>query len=166
MSPATDADPSRAQQAAPDPVVQLGFLSGQLGHALRRAQATMLVDLQPKLAAEGFRPIQFVVLEVLGHNPGLRQARVSAALGMKHTNLVPLLDELEQRGLMQRRKVMADRRASALFLTEAGSQATERLRRIVAEHEARFAARLGPHGRHELLGLLQRLTDPGFDPGR
>jgi len=102
---------------------------------------------------------------VLRHNPGLRATQVAAALGIKRTNFVPLLDGLEARGLAERRRVKGDRRASALFLTEQGAETLGRLERRVAAHEAKFAARLGPNGPTQLLSLLQRLTDPAFDPG-
>lgn len=146
-----------------DAAIDLGPLSTLLGYALRRAQVTVFNDFHRRFAAEDIRPAQYSVLQVLKHNPGLRQVQVSFALGIKRTNFVPLLDTLEQRGLAERRKVVGDRRAFALFLTPAGAALLDRLDAIVAAHEAKFVARIGAEGKATLLGLLTRLTDRGCD---
>ena len=147
------------------PAVDLGPLPGLLGYALRRAQLAVVQDLQQHFAEAGIRPGQFSVLVVLRNNPGLRATQVAAALGIKRTNFVPLLDALEARGLAERRRVAGDRRATALFLTEAGAGLVAGLEPLVQRHEAKFIARLGPEGRYQLLGLLHRLTEAAFDPG-
>jgi DNA-binding MarR family transcriptional regulator len=144
--------------------VDLGPLPGLLVFALRRAVAAVSHDFQSGFEAAGIRPNQFAVLLVLRHNPGLRQSQVSFALGIKRTNFVPLFDELERRGLAERRKVPGDRRAAALFLTKAGSDLLGKLERLAEEHEARMAARLGPGGKPQLLSLLHQLGDRAFDP--
>ena len=144
--------------------VDLGPLGRGLGFALRRAQAAVVEDFLARFSAEDIRPNQFAVLTVLRHNPGLRQTQASFALGIKRTNFVPLIDELERRGLVERRQVAGDRRAAALFLTKDGGALLNRLERIGAEHDARFVARVGgadPFG--GLLGLLHRISDRAFD---
>ncbi len=79
--------------------VDLGPLAEGLGFALRRAQAAVAEDFSRRFGPEDIRPSQFAVLTVLRQNPGLRQTQVSFALGIKRTNFVPLIDELERRGL-------------------------------------------------------------------
>ena len=145
--------------------VDLGPLPGLIGYALRRAQLAVFQDFHRHFAEADIRPAQFSVLVVLQHNPGLRATQVATALGIKRTNFVPLFDGLEARGLAERRRVTGDRRASALFLTDSGAEMVARLEGLVARHEAKFAARLGVEGRFQLMGLLHRLTEAGFDPG-
>ncbi len=146
------------------PPVDLGPLTNLLGYALRRAQIAVFADFHRRFAAEDIRPAQFSVLQVLRHNPGLRQAKVSAALGVKRTNFVPLFDVLETRGLAERRKVPGDRRASALFLTSAGEALLDRLDATIAAHEERFVARVGGQdAKDRLLVLLHRLVEPDAD---
>ena len=108
---------------APDGVgvVDMGPLARWIGFALRRAQAAVAEDFSCRFGAEDIRASQFAVLMVLRQNPGLRQAQVSFALGIERTNFVPLFDELERRGLAERRRVPGDRRAAALFLSEDGA---------------------------------------------
>src|SRR5579859_490003 len=143
--------------------VDLGSLAATLGFALRRAQAAVTADFARCFAEEEIRPSQFAVLTVLRHNPGLRQTQVSFALGIKRTNFVPLIDELERRALAERRRVPGDRRAAALFLTRDGATVLDRLQAIAREHEARFVERAGGTDEHAtLLRLLRRISDRGF----
>jgi DNA-binding MarR family transcriptional regulator len=156
MSQISDPEPGPPSEEQ----VDLGPLPDLLGYVVRRAQIAIFTDFHDRFAADDIRPTQYSVLQVLKHNPGLRQTQVSAALGVRRTNFVPLLDGLEQRGLAERRRVEGDRRAFALYLTEAGAALLTRLDALVAEHEAMFTSRIGEAGKRQLLDLLQRLTDP------
>lgn len=143
-----------------DAAIDLGPLAAMLHHALRDAQAQVLEELQASFAVEDMRPLPFAILVVLARNPGLRQIQVGFALGIQPTNLVPLIDGLEQRGLAERRVVPGDRRARGLFLTKLGAETLARLEANAAAHEFRLAERLGPGGREQLLSLLCRLARP------
>ena len=68
-------------------------------------------------------PSQFNVLNLLRLNPaGLSQTDLSRQLIMHRSNLTGLVDRLEQRGLVARREVAADRRAYSVVLTAAGTK--------------------------------------------
>ena len=156
-------DPASGRKpvAAAVDAADLGPLGGLLGVALRRAQAAVARDLKQRLRGEGIRPADYPVLVVLALNPGLRASRVALALGIKRTNFVPVLDGLERRGLVERRAVEGDRRAAALFLTEAGVAMLGRLRPLIEQHQAEFHARLGAEGHSRLIELLRGLAGPG-----
>jgi DNA-binding MarR family transcriptional regulator len=71
----------------------------------------------------GISPSQFNVLNLLRLNPdGLSQTDLSRQLIMHRSNLTGLVDRLEQRGLVARREVAADRRAYSVVLTAAGTK--------------------------------------------
>ena len=71
----------------------------------------------------GISPSQFNVLNLLRLNPGgLSQTDLSHQLIMHRSNLTGLVDRLEQRGLVARREVAADRRAYSVVLTAAGAK--------------------------------------------
>jgi DNA-binding MarR family transcriptional regulator len=71
----------------------------------------------------GLSPSQFNVLNLLRFNPsGLSQTDLSRQLIMHRSNLTGLVDRLEQRGLVARREVAADRRAYNVVLTVAGTK--------------------------------------------
>jgi DNA-binding MarR family transcriptional regulator len=138
--------------------VDLGPLTGLIGYMLRRAQIAVFQDIFRTFAEVGIRPAQFSVLTVIAHNPGRTQSQVSAALGIKRTNFVALLDSLERRGLAVRRPAPTDRRSHALHLTDAGKAAVRRLNKKVDKLEASMISQIGKDGRVALLALLHRLA--------
>ena len=82
-------------------------------------------------------PSQFNVLNLLHLTPdGLSQTELSRQLIMHRSNLTGLVDRLEQRGLVARREVAADRRAYSVVLTPAGTQL---LREILPRYYAEAA---------------------------
>jgi DNA-binding MarR family transcriptional regulator len=144
---------------APAPEVDIGALTCLIGYMLRRAQIAVFHDVFRAFAEVGIRPAQFSVLTVLAHNPGRTQSQVAAALGIKRTNFVALIDSLERRGLAQRRPAPSDRRSHALHLTDAGKATVRRLNRMVDKLEAGMIRRIGRDRRVVLLQLLSQLAE-------
>ncbi len=71
--------------------------------------------------------------------------------------MVGLVDALEQRGVLERRRG-EDRRTNGLWLTRAGRAMLARVKRRIAQHEKRVGARLSPAERAQLLALLGKLS--------
>lgn len=141
--------------------VDMGPLTEYLGYALRRAQMSAVAEFLEAFAEVDLRPTQFAVLTLIAGNPGVRQTEVCAALGIQKANFVPLLNELERRGLASRKSVAADRRSSALHLTPLGNSTLQRARAIHEVYENRFVTRLGRRGRDQLLALLNKVMEAG-----
>jgi DNA-binding MarR family transcriptional regulator len=141
--------------------VDLGPLTDYLGYALRRAQMAAVGEFLEAFADMDLRPTQFAVLTLIDANPGVRQTEVCAALGIQKANFVPLLNELERRGLALRKSVAADRRSSALHLTALGNSTLQRACAVHEVYESRFVTRLGRRGRDQLLALLNKVMDVG-----
>jgi DNA-binding MarR family transcriptional regulator len=139
--------------------VDLGMLPELIGFMLRRAQIAVFQEIFPLFSEVDIRPAQFSVLVVIERNPGLTQSQVSAALGIKRTNFVALLDSLEQRGLAERQARAGDRRSHALYLTDRGKTVMRRLRQLVDIEERRLVERIGETGRRQLIDLLLRLIE-------
>lgn len=133
--------------------VDLGRLTNLVGYTLRRAQMAAFRNFTRRFADLDVRPTQLGVLTVVARNPGLTQSRVGASLGIKRANLVPLLNGLEDRGLIDRARA-SDRRSHALHLTAAGDALLAECARREAVHEADLAAIIGPAGRDRLIALL------------
>jgi DNA-binding MarR family transcriptional regulator len=129
--------------------------------ALRRASAKVNQDFQDAIGDDAIRPSAYAALLLLRAHPGIRQSQLSPMLGIRRTNLVPLLAELTTNGLCERKPVEGDRRIAALFLTSAGTAMLQRCETACARHESRMEALLGPGGRDRLLMLLHRLAAPG-----
>jgi DNA-binding MarR family transcriptional regulator len=141
----------------------LAFLLSQVGiHASRRfAERISAADLNPPL---------FRVLNLVAAAEGQSQQAIGAAIEIPASRMVALVDELEQRGLVERRPDPEDRRVRALFLTAKGKRCLKRGREIAAEHEEELTAGMTPTDRKRLLALLQRIVDEqalgkGVHPG-
>jgi len=161
-SPMRKARKSAGQQGASPEAprdVDLAPLTSFVGYAVRRAQVAVFGDFLDSLREVELRPAQFAVLMVISHNPGLRQADVCGGLGIQKANFVPLINELEFRGLVVREPGVADRRSYALHLTPEGRTLLHRARELQAAHEARLTERIGKGGRIQLLDLLHKLVD-------
>jgi len=154
------ARPRRSKHApARAPEVDIGALTCLIGYMLRRAQIAVFQDVFRVFATVGIRPAQFSVLTVIARNPGRTQSQVAAALGIKRTNFVALIDGLERRGLAERRPAPSDRRSHALHLTDTGRATVRRLNRMVERLEAGMIRRIGRDRRAVLLELLSRLAE-------
>jgi DNA-binding MarR family transcriptional regulator len=149
---------SRAQDRAEPGVdaqsVDLGRLTGHLGYFVRRAQLWIFQDFIRTLAEVDIRPAQYSVLLVIEANAGLSQATLAQTLGIERARLVRLLDGLETRNFVQRRRSKTDRRSHTLSLTAQGRSALGRIKAMADEHEARLAQKVGSKRRKTLLRLL------------
>jgi len=141
----------------------VAFLLAQLGAyaAERFGERAAVLDFS--------RP-QAGLLRLISREPGQSQQAVARRLGTPPSRLVALVDGLEQRGLIERRRNPGDRRNYALHLTAAGEQAMTDLSQVSLEHEQAIAAPLTPAERAQLSKLLGKLAAahglvPGVHPG-
>ena len=154
---------ARATQSSSDSASGLAFMLSQVGaHAAARF-AELLDPL-------GLAPAHAGILRVIAQADSLSQQALGEKLGVFPSRLVALLDELEQRGLVERRNNPADRRSYALHLTKAGREALEQISRIGEEHQSTLCAALLPSEQAQLASLLTRIADeqqlsPGIHPG-
>jgi DNA-binding MarR family transcriptional regulator len=82
------------------------------------------------------------------------------------SNLVRLIDELEEKGLVRRGKSTEDRRSYMLQLTEKGQGVALELIALTKAHQDRICTSLAPAERKELTRLLQKIaTEQGLRPG-
>jgi DNA-binding MarR family transcriptional regulator len=147
----------------PGPPDGVAFLLAQLG-----AHASRL--FAERVGALELTPAQAGLLRSVAGRPGRSQREVAAELGMPPSRFVPFADELERRGLIERRKNPGDRRLHALHLTDAGAALLVGLREVGMAHETQLCAGLSPDERGHLIGLLRRVAaqqelTPGVHPG-
>lgn len=136
--------------------IQLAELEGHLGYFVRRLQIWIFQDFIRTLASVDIRPAQYSVLVVIGANPGISQRDVAEALGIERARLVHLLDKLERRHLIERRRSATDRRSHALHLTADGARTLRRAKSLAAQHEAQLADAIGPERHRLILEALRR----------
>jgi DNA-binding MarR family transcriptional regulator len=134
------------------------LLESLVGYRLRRANGRMMTDFASTLAPLAIRPVLFGMLAVIRVSPGIIQMALGTELGIQRANLVPLVNELESRGLVERRPAPRDRRAAALYLTRAGEALFEEAVALVREHEERMLRRLSASERTKLIELLGKIA--------
>lgn len=136
----------------------LGDLDGQIGFLLRLAQVAVFKDLIKVLKPLDLRPTDFSVLVVIGETPGLKQQQLGEALNIQRSNLVTILDQLQDRGLVQRGAVEGDRRSHALSLTLEGADLLTKAKGAHKRHVRAIALVLQRVDRSILVEGLTRLA--------
>lgn len=111
-------------------------LESLIGYQLRRASLVTLSALSEAYEALDLRLTDAIVLRFVAANPGCNQGEISKALGVKRTNMVPVVSGLVERGLISR--AAADGRTHALTLTATGTAMHERLHALALANEERF----------------------------
>jgi DNA-binding MarR family transcriptional regulator len=106
----------------------------------------------------GLHPYHHAILAVLDEGSRETQGAIADALGYDKGQLVGLLDELEEAGLVERRRDPADRRRHVVQMTPAGRKMLTRLRRLSARLEEDFFSSLDESERAELHALLLRVA--------
>ena len=100
---------------------------------------------------------EIVVLSVIGLNPGISQNDLAATLVFKKSAVTKLVKGLEDRGLVERAKVAADKRFNALTLTPTGQAKYLRINdRMTSQHDA-FLEPFSAEERTQLFAYLNRL---------
>ena len=147
--------PKRRSEAA--------FLLAQLGAHAASQFAARLTGLQLVPAHAG-------VFRILAATPAITQQTLATALGTLPSRLVAIVDELESKGLIERRTHESDRRSYALHLTEKGKETLQAIGKVAREHQQALLSALSEEEQAMLGGLLQRVADQqgltrGVHPG-
>ena len=133
-------------------------LQQSIGFLVSRIHARMHREFVAALAPLDLMPAHYGALTALQSLGPVSQVRLARSLGVSGAHVVQIVDDLEQRGLLERRRQTSDRRNQHLHLREGVddvlAQATE-LGQVVAEQRLRA---LSPRQRSRLLALLRRFV--------
>ena len=117
-----------------------------------------------ELEAAGYSQYHYSVLAVLGAQARKTQSLIAESLGLDPSQLVGILDALEDRGLIERQRDPEDRRRHVVTLTAKGRTQLVRLRGRIDRLEDELFTPLDAASRktfHELLLRLTAYHDPG-----
>jgi DNA-binding MarR family transcriptional regulator len=107
-----------------------------------------------------------VLLRHVAAQEGRSQQSLVRALRVPASRVVALVDELEERGLLERRSDASDRRVHALHLTDRGKRVLGQVMEISKDHEEQLCGGLKSAERRQLIDLLSRIAaEQGLAPG-
>ena len=134
-----------------------GLLPDLIGYQLRMAQIALFRDFAQGPGAEDVTPGLFGVLVIIEANPDMKQSELARATHLDRSTVVTVIDNLERRGLVERRVALHDRRSNAIRLTEAGGTLLKKLKRQVMAHEKRLMGNFSADERETFIRLLQKV---------
>ena len=138
-------------------LLSTGFLLKRLGFGFKE-------KAMDAFEPTGLNPQHHAVLSLLEEASCRQQGMLADRLGYDRSIMVGLLDDLEERGLIERKRDPDDRRRHLVTLTPAGKEALGELRAILKSVEKEFFAPLDAAERrtlHELLLQLEAARDGG-----
>jgi len=141
----------------------VAFLLSQLGHR----SASVFADL---IATIDLTPPHAGILRAIAAEPGRSQQALSGQLGLLPSRVVAYVDELEDRGYVERRRNPDDRRLHALHLTASGKKVISKIGELGRQHDRLLTAGLDTHQRDTLHQLLSAIAErqgltPHVHPG-
>jgi DNA-binding MarR family transcriptional regulator len=140
--------------------VDTRFLETLLGYNARRAALAVIDVFVQRMEPYQLKPVDFSVLSLVRHNPGITSRQLCSALGILPPNLVGMVNTLEKRELIERLPHPRDGRAVGLHLTARGGKLMRDAEKTAAELERDVAARLSPAELRTLIGLLKKIYLP------
>jgi DNA-binding MarR family transcriptional regulator len=139
---------SRKNHPAADSV---GFMLSTLGYAISRRFHRTLEPLE-------LHPREFAVLRAVKGSEGQSQQALAERLRIPPSRMVAIVDELESRGLIERRPDSSDRRVRTLYVTRRGQDLLDDAFKLVVQNERAISGALSAKERAQLLELLNRIA--------
>ena len=139
--------------------------NGRPAFLLAQVGAHAASKFAERIGALGLTPPDAGILRLLRLTAGLSQQELAAKLGIHPSRLVALLDELERKGLVERKSNPDDRRRYSLHLTEKGAKTLEEIGHVAQQHQEALCAALSLEERDKLAELLRKIADQqGLSP--
>ncbi len=156
-SPALGAPGRRPTPAPAVEQVDTGYLETLIGYNARRAALAVIDRFMVRMAAFELKPVDFSVLSLITHNPGITSRQLCNALGILPPNLVGMINALERRKLIVRQPHPRDGRAVGLHLTGTGQKLMRDAERTALEVETDASQSLSATERQTLIRLLKKI---------
>ncbi len=129
-----------------------------VGYLIKRAQSMMMDVLENVFAERGFSFIHYVILTWVRDGIAVNPKDICAQYRHDSGALTRVIDQLEERGLLERVRRDRDRRKVELQLTPAGRQTVESLIPLVVDKLNRALADFSRDEVSEFKRLLTKLN--------
>jgi DNA-binding MarR family transcriptional regulator len=137
--------------------VNTRYLETLMGYNARRAALVIIGEFLPRMAVYDLRPVDFSVLSLVVHNPGVTSRQLCATLGMQAPNLVGMLKSMERKGWLSRRPHPHDGRAMGLHPTPSCLDMMRAAEKTASALEENMTSGLSPEERKTLIQLLKKI---------
>jgi DNA-binding MarR family transcriptional regulator len=137
--------------------VDTTYLETLLGYNARRVSLKVIELFTQRMADYGLSPVDFSILSLITHNPGITSRQICSALSLLPPNLVGKINAMEKRKLLARLPHPDDGRAIGLYLTDAGKKLMLQAEKTATDLELDASSRLSPAEKKTLLRLLQKV---------
>lgn len=156
--------PGAADASSAPEALDMRHLQSLLGYNARRAALHIIEGFMQRMGEFGLRTVDFSVMSVICHNPGVTSRQLCAALNLRPPNLVGLVQALHARGLLARQPHPTDGRALGLHATAQGMALMRQAEQAATQLEIDRSAQLSAKERQTLIELLQRVYLPARKP--
>lgn len=137
--------------------IDTSYLESLLGYNARRAAVEIIGLFLKRMAVYDLRPVDFSVLSLITHNPGISSRQLCSELNILPPNLVGMINTLEKRELILRKPHPSDGRVIGLHLSEIGIKLMKEAEQTAKELEDDAASKLTATERKTLMRLLQKI---------
>ncbi|MAK56751.1 MAG: MarR family transcriptional regulator [Pusillimonas sp.] len=135
--------------------IDQSFLLRQVGYNCLQAYLKIEPDIKKRLTRYQLKPVEFTVLSLISSNPGINQKRLGHTINVSPPNLATLLDKMELRELLARKRNPNDKRSQILELTDKGQTLFEKAKQQFEKNEN--IPYLSSTEQKQLLVLLQKI---------
>ncbi len=138
-------------------LLNLWLLQELVGYQLHQAEIASYRKFVNIFAEYKLTPKQCSVLILIGENPGISQIDIGTVLKMDRATTMAVVDLLQNRHLLLRRRSTTDRRKHALHLTKKGYNLLDDFKTLALSHEKTITAGLTAAEVTQLRDLLQKV---------
>ena len=163
MKPVPAPKPASVAAAPAIDEVDARFLESLIGYNARRAALAVIEVFLQRMVVYELRPVDFSVLSLIGHNPGITSRQLCTTLGILPPNLVGIINTMAKRELVTRRPHPHDGRAVGLHLTAKGLKLMREAERTAARLEVEVTSSLSTAESKALISLLKKVYQTRHD---
>ena len=133
------------------------YLETLQGYNTRRAALSIINTFMQRMAAYALSPVDFSILSLIHHNPGVTSRQLCDALGLLPPNMVVFLKQFEKRHWLTKSPHPTDGRAMALALTAEGTQLMKKAEKAASASDLSATSQLTPTEQETLARLLKKI---------